>query len=1265
LIEPRSSAAARPVFDYSLALLSVGLAFLARFALDPLLHERSPFIIFVVSVLVAAGFGGRGPGIVALLLSLLVGLFAFVEPRKVLAVQGVSAAVNIAAFLVVGTAVIVLIERIRSTRQAHAHAEERYQRLVASVEDYAVFSLDEAGRVATWNPGAERLKGWRVEEILGQHFSILYPEDLRREGRPERNLNIVRREGRHEEEGPRLRKDGGLFDAHVVITRLLSPGGEPEGFAKVVRDVTARRRAEARLAAEQAQFRAIFDTAVDAIAVIDERGVIQAFNSAAEAVFGYAAAEAIGRDISMLMPVDHGGRHGDYVGRYLRTGQARIIGTGRELEGRRRDGSTFPLELSIAEWRDVEGRRFFTGIMRDISERRRAEARLAETEARWRGLFDRMHEGFMLCEAVRDGSGAVRDFRFLEVNPAWEALTGLPPGAVLGRLASEAIPGLEPFWAETYARVVETGEPARFEHHAAPLGRSYEVHAFRADPDRFAALLLDVTARKASEAALREREARFRSLFTAIDEGYCLAEIVLDHGGRPVDYRFLEANAQFEAMTGLRDAVGRTALDLVPGLERHWIETYARVALGGEPIRFEQESGAMGRVFDVFATPVEPRGRFAIVFRDVTERRRAEGALTENEARFRAMADNIPQLAWMARPDGWIFWYNRRWFDYTGTTLEEMQGWGWTAVHHPDHLARVTERFRQAFAAGTPWEDTFPLRAADGGWRWFLSRAEPIRDGDGAITMWFGTNTDITEARAAEAALRESEARLRATVTSAPFPVNLHAEDGEILQLSGAFQEISGWCWPEDFRTIAEWAELAFGERKEAVQATIARLYELDRRVEEGEFKVRTRSGEERIWSFASAPVGRDARGRRLVVSMAADVTDLRRAEAARDAAFAQQQAVYANAPVGLAAHDRELRFLAINPRLAAINGPPVEAHLGRTPQEAIPELAPMVEPIIRRVLDTGQPVNEIEFEMETAAHPGERRHYLASYYPVRGAGDGAVEGVSIAVLDIDARKRAETALRELTATLERRVEERTQSLQETVAELEAFAYTVSHDLRAPLRGMEGFAQALLEDYPEELGPEGRRYAERITAAARRMDELIGDLLEYSRLSRADVSLRPMDPVPAIEGALADIRGAVEARGAQVTVAAPVPEVTASPPVLRQVMANLLGNAVKFVPGGETPQICVWAESTGKPGQGTPCVRIWVEDNGIGIAPEHRQRIFRVFERLHADSVYPGTGIGLAIVRRGAERMGGSAGVEDRPDGARGSRFWIELPAAT
>lgn len=246
--------------------------------------------------------------------------------------------------------------------------------------------------------------------------------------------------------------------------------------------------------------------------------------------------------------------------------------------------------------------------------------------------------------------------------------------------------------------------------------------------------------------------------------------------------------------------------------------------------------------------------------------------------------------------------------------------------------------------------------------------------------------------------------------------------------------------------------------------------------------------------------------------------------------------------------------------------------------------------------------------------------------------------------------------VRGLNAGLERRVDERTRQLSEANEELEAFSYTVSHDLRAPLRGLQGFAQAVEEDYADRLDDEGRDYLRRIMAAARRMEGLIQDLLAYGRLSREDIALRPVNLQLALDEALAQLAAEIDHARAAMEVAQPLPTVRAHPTVLVQVVANLLGNALKFVAPGKPARVRVWSST----GEGR--VRAFVQDHGIGIEPAHRERIFRVFERLHGQEAYPGTGVGLAIVRKGCERMGGTCGVESRP--GEGSTFWFELEAA-
>ena len=268
-------------------------------------------------------------------------------------------------------------------------------------------------------------------------------------------------------------------------------------------------------------------------------------------------------------------------------------------------------------------------------------------------------------------------------------------------------------------------------------------------------------AERRARAAAERAEAELSQVFAQAPVAICVT--------RGPDHVFEMANPPYRALLGGRDPVGRPMREVLPELEAQGVfgilDTVFRTgrAFAANEFRLAHDRGPDGVVEAFFNLVYHPLvdedgavSGLVTVSTEVTEQVRARKAAQESEMRFRTLAETIPQLAWMADESGAIFWYNQRWYDYTGTTPEQMMGWGWRAVHHAGHLARVEARYRAAVQAGVPWEDTFPLRGADGGYRRFLSRALPLRDAEGRVVRWFGTNTDVEEHHQAQ------EARARA-----------------------------------------------------------------------------------------------------------------------------------------------------------------------------------------------------------------------------------------------------------------------------------------------------------------------------------------------------------------------------------------------------------------------------------------------------------------------------------------------------------------------
>ena len=784
---------------------------------------------------------------------------------------------------------------------------------------------------------------------------------------------------------------------------------------------------------------------------------------------------------------------------------------------------------------------------------------------------------------------------------------------------------------------------------------------------------------------------------------------------------------------------------------------------------------------------------------DISELKQAEESLRESEALFRTLANAIPQLCWMANADGWIFWYNQRWYDYTGAKPEQMEGWGWQSVHDPESLPKVLERWKASIATGEPFDMVFPLRGADGVFRPFLTRVMPVRDQDGKVTRWFGTNTDISEQRKAAEALRESEARERARAAefealmeAAPVgifisqdaecrsmsgnraaydllrrprasnlsksgpesekPLNFRAlKDGKEIPLSelpmqkaaatgqtvrdsemefvfvdgaivnvlgnavslldengrprgaiGAFVDISGRKWAEQalreseerlralmtassdvvYRMNPDWSEMRqlFGRNfiSDTEKPNRNWLPEYIHPDDQARVKaaineaIRTRSTfelEHRVlrvdgtlgWTFSRAVPLAGANGEIIEwFGAASDITARKLAEDALLESRAKLEAALASMTDAVLIADAQGRFVNFNDAFATYyrfkNKGECVKTFGEFPDILdvfMPggELVPPGQWVVPRAL-RGESDTNAEF-MLRRKDTGETWFGNYSFGPICDK-QGAIVGAVVTARDITARKREEQEIKALNAELEQRVRSRTAALEAANKDLEAFAYSVAHDLRSPLRGIDGWSLALLEDFGHQLNPQARAHLDRVRAEAQHMGRLIDDLLQLARVGRVEMKRHFVDLTSLAQSIVTRLQAAHRDRRLEFVIA-PGMSCGGDSALLDIVLTNLLDNAVKFTRPRAEARI-----EFGK----TDCdseSAFFVRDNGVGFDMHHVDKLFGTFQRLHKTSEFPGTGIGLATVKRVIDRHGGRVWAEGQE--GEGASFYFTVGA--
>lgn len=1112
-------------------------------------------------------------------------------------------------------------ERDFPSDQPTASLDALARRVVEDSLGFAVVTLDFGGRILGWNVGAEMLFHHSKGEIIGQYFGRLFRKEDQADGMPERELKRAVEKSSSNDDNWLARKDGSTFWASGVTTVIRDEQGTILGFGKMVRDASERKQLRAALRASEEKFQtAVAQIKDHAIFSTDPAGLITTWNEGCEHVLGYSEREVLGTSAMRFFPLDE--TPVEQMEDPLRVAAKEgVCSTDRLLT--RKNGDRFWATAIITGVRDpAKCPTGYTLVIRDLTERQHADRAIRLSIDRLQLLSDTARnllttsDPLALLDRIfnRLVASFDLDFYFHFIADPGEQQLKLRSSRGIAKEFAQGIAKLEFGAAPWETRSTAAAwEPRilseRQEGHDAltDFTRQLGITAYACYPlvanedflgtlsfgsrrermfcqeqlELFAAiahLFSEAIARSQVTAALSARE----SQLMAVLEGAPSGLLILDDQGR-----VLMINAETEHLFGYAraDLLGRSIERLLPsrgarGSSVPFLQELLRSS-AEEPaahqrheIVSQRKDGTELPLEVWFSTAGKPTPGFVIAaFIDLTERRKAEKILRENEKKLRFLNE-------------------------LGEAVRKLRD-------PVQIMAEVTH------AVG---EHLHVSRCA---------YADVESDGD-----------RFTILQDYAAGVASSAGKYQLSLFGHRAQQAMH--EGKTLILHNVQQELPP-AESDGFSAIAVQAIICCPLLKEGrLQAMMAVHQDRPRTWTEDEIDL-LKTVVERCWSTIE----------RVKVEQA-----LRQNEERLKLAMEAGR-------LGMWHLDTASRMVTIDARVSEFYSLPPEASV-------VP-----AQDLLDRIHAADRPW--VSASLDQAAKGG--AHFDAEFRIVRpdgtirwlaGKGDlisrlGETAPTIVGVnYDLTSRKKAEEELHAAQSALHRHakdlesvVAERTAELRETVAELERFSYSLSHDMRAPLRAMQGFSQIVEEEYGPKLDEEGRNYLKRITAAAQRLDQLIRDVLSYTHVVREDVRLQPIQVAPLLRQLIAE-NPALQPPLAEVVVENPLLPVMGHEAYLTQCLSNLLTNGVKFVVREKKPRLRIWTEAIDR-----HHVRLFVRDNGIGIPKEWQARIFGMFERMHPASHYDGTGIGLTIVRKAAERMGGLVGVESEP--GHGSVFWIQL----
>lgn len=1020
----------------------------------------------------------------------------------------------------------------------------------------------------------------------------------------------------------------------------------------------------------------IADAVIATTVTSDADFLIVNWNRGAELMYGYSTEEVTGKSVRLFIRTD-------FLLEENKVWYQQLLSEGTwrgEVIQYKSDGARMHVLASLALVRDEAGVAVgIVAVNRDITDKKNAEVKLAKSERRYGSLLKATTS--IIWTTDRDG-------RFIEEQPSWQAYTGQGPHAYdawgwLEMVHPDDRESSAQKWKEALEQKSEYKAGGRiwnqhFGEYRYCNSGAVPIKDASGEVIEWVGMNTDVHEQRQARIKIRESEERFRNLADNAPMWVWIMDKSMDviYSNRVIREYFnlpegsVVTNAEWQRLLHIEDMPVLTAA-IHNALETHsrytaevrvWdarMEKYEWFLYEGVP-RYEGEdfAGFVGSGISIQAQKVQME------------------ALIDQEERFRSFSNNIQNLAWMATSDGWVFWYNQRWLDYTGTTLEEMLGKENTDLIHPEYRARVGLCWQSALEVKDSWEVTFPLRKSGGTYRWFLTRVVPVLDDSGAVIRWIGTNTDVHEQIETEKALKLAKEQLELTFRNVPAAIFLFDNTGKILFSNdrgtrlGGQSSVSGLLQLGDISAMRRMlGENYFvldenGVPLDEEKNTVALTLKTGKPAEVVTELIHRRTGVSTWLLSRSSPLFDDDGKLKLVLNAATDITGQKMSEKSireneqrfRTLIEAFPHLAWTATPEGKGDYfnSRYFEYTGLSQEEAQMHGGKSVIH---------PDDYPRVEETWQKHLRSGEPV---ELEMRYRNHVDKKYNWFwVKGMPVKDEKGKVTQWVGTctniqhlkdlsSVLEHEVKQRTFEL-----ASLNQQLQEQAQELLKSNEDLQQFAHITSHDLKEPVRKIRIFSNRLSAEFAPHLPERAKDYAGKIEASANRLYQMIESILRYSSIDMVEDASRVdlYELIGEIEEdlmlVLNEKRGKLECES--------LPVLYGSPVLLHQLFYNLINNALKFSRNGVPPVVKI--SSCVTDGESGRFRQIDVADNGIGFPPEMSERIFVSFTRLNAKDKYEGTGLGLALCKKIVERHSGRIYASAKEN--EGAVFTVLLPLNT